>query len=77
MNRERNNDKPWLHDNCRRAFDLKQEVHLRLTRNDSRVNWDQFVHYRRIANEIYAEAGRQYCVRNNDVLVNAHCPVSL
>ena len=39
----RNKDKPWFDDQCRRAFDLKQEVHLRWTRDRSRVNWDEFV----------------------------------
>ena len=36
--RGRNKDKPWFDDQCRRAFDLKQEAHLRWTRNRSRVN---------------------------------------
>ena len=27
--RERNNDKPWFDDQCRHAFGLKQEAHLR------------------------------------------------
>ena len=36
--RVRNKDKPWFDDQCRRAFDLKQEAHLRWTRDRSRVN---------------------------------------
>ena len=36
--RVRNKDKPWFDDQCRRAFDLKQEAHLRWTRDSSRVN---------------------------------------
>ena len=35
----RNKEKPWFDDQCRCAFDLKQEAHLRLTRDCSRVNW--------------------------------------
>ena len=54
--RVRNKDKPWFNDDCRRAFDLKQEAHLRWTRDRSRVNWDEFVHYQRSANAVYAEA---------------------
>ena len=30
--RVRNKDKPWSDDQCRRAFDLKQEAYLRWTR---------------------------------------------
>ena len=35
-----NKDKPWFDDQCRRAFDRKQEAHLRWTRDRSRVNWE-------------------------------------
>ena len=38
-------DKPWFHDYCRHAFDLKQEAHIRWTRDPSRVKWDEFDHY--------------------------------
>ena len=41
--RVRNKDKPWFDDLCRRAFDPKQEAHLRWTRDCSRVNWEEFV----------------------------------
>ena len=34
----RNKNKPWFDDQCRHAFGLKQEAHLRLTRDSSRVN---------------------------------------
>ena len=37
--RVRNKDKPWFDDQCRHAFGLKQEAHLRWTRDRSRVNW--------------------------------------
>ena len=42
--RVRNKDKPWFDDQCRHAFGLKQEAHLRCTRDRSRVNWEEFVH---------------------------------
>ena len=41
--RVRNKDKPWFGDQCRHAFGLKQEAHLRWTRDCSRVNWEEFV----------------------------------
>ena len=37
------NDKPWVDDQCRLAFGLKQEADLRWTRDRSRVNWEEFV----------------------------------
>ena len=36
--RVRNKDKPWFDDQCEHAFCLKQEAHLRWTRDRSRVN---------------------------------------
>ena len=72
--RVRNKDKPWFNDDCRRVFDLKKEAHLRWTRDRSRVNWDEFVHYQRRANAVYAEAMRQFSIRTLGVLMNAQCP---
>ena len=69
----RNKDKPWFNDDYSLAFDIKQEAHLRWTRDRSRVNWDESVHYQRRANAVYAEAMRQFSVRSRDVLMNAQC----
>ena len=74
VNRVLNKDKPWFNDDCRLGFDIKQGTHLRWTRDRSRVNWDEFVHYQRRANTVYAEAMRQFSVRSRDVLMNALCP---
>ena len=68
--RVRNKDKPWFDDLCRRAFELKQEDHLRWTRDRSRVNWEEFVYCQVRANETYSEAKHQFSVRNIDVLMN-------
>ena len=65
-----NKDKPWFDDQCRHAFDLKQEAHLRWTRDRSWVNWEEFVRYQVRANETNSEAKRQFSDRNNDVLMN-------
>ena len=70
----RNKDKPWFNDDCRSAFDLKQEAHLWWTRDRFRVNWDEFVHYLRKAYAVYANAMRQFSVRSRDALMNAQCP---
>ena len=59
---------------CRRAFDLKQEAHLQWTRDRSRVNRDEVVHYQRSANVVYVEAGRQFSVRSTNIQMNAQCP---
>ena len=51
-----NKDKQWFDDQCRHAFGLKQEAHLQWTRDHSRVNREEFVHYQVRANETYSEA---------------------
>ena len=70
----RNKDKPWFDNQCRHAFGLKQEAHLRWTRDRSRVNWEEFVRCQVRANEIYSEAKRQFSDRNRDVLMNVQSP---
>ena len=47
----RNKDKPWFDDQCRHDFGLKQEAHLRWTRERSRVNWEEFVRCQMRASE--------------------------
>ena len=74
VNRLRNKDKPRFHDQCRQAFGLKQEAHLRWTRDCSRVNWEEFVHYQVGANETYSEAKCQFSDRNRDVLMSVQSP---
>ena len=69
-----NKDKPWFDYQCKHAFGLKQEAHLRWTRDRSRVNWEEFVRCQVIANETYSEAKRQFSARNRDVLINAQPP---
>ena len=71
--RVRNNDKPWFDDQCRNAFALKQEAHLRWTRDRSRVNREEFVRCQVRANETYSEAKR-FSDRNRDVLMNVQSP---
>ena len=59
-----NKHKPWLDDQCSHAFGLKQEAHLRWTRDHSRVNWEEFVLYQVRAIGTYSEAKLQFNVRN-------------
>ena len=61
-------------DQCRHAFDIKQEAHLRLTRDRSRVNWEEFVCYQVRAKETYSEAEHQFSDRNRVVLMNVQSP---
>ena len=72
--RVHNKDKPWFDDQCRHAFGLKQEAHLRWTRDRSRVNWEEFARYQVRANETYSEAKRQFSDRNRDILMNVQSP---
>ena len=70
----RNKDEPWFDDQCRHALGLKQEAHLRWTRDRSQANWEEFVRYQVRANESYSEAKRQFSDRNRDVLMNVQSP---
>ena len=72
--RVRNQDKPWFDDQCRHAFGLKQEGHLRWARDRSRVNWEEFDRSQVRANKTYSEAKRQFSDRNRDVLMNVQSP---
>ena len=56
----RNKDKPWFNDQCRYAFGLKREAHLRWTRDRSLVNWEEFVRCNVRANETYSEVKRLF-----------------
>ena len=69
-----NKDKPWFGDQCRHAFGLMQEAHLRLPRDRSRVNREEFVRCQVRANETYSDAKRQFSDRNRDVLMNVQSP---
>ena len=62
-----NKDKTCFDDQCRHAFDLKQEANLRRTCDHSWVNWEEFVYCQVRANEIYTEVKCQFSDRNRDV----------
>ena len=70
----RNKNKPWFYDQCRHAFGLEQDVHLRRTRDRSRVNCEKFVRCQVRANETYSEAKRQFSDRNRYILMNVQSP---
>ena len=72
--RVRNKDQPWFDDQCRHAFGLKQEAHLRWTRDRSRVNWEEFVRCQVRANKTYSEVKRQFSDRNRAVVMNVQSP---
>ena len=73
--RVRNEDKPWVDDQCMRAFGFKPEAHL-----------SEHVIARGLTGKVfvrcplgkflltYLEAKRQFSVRNRDVLMNAKSP---
>ena len=58
----------------RRAYGLKQEVHLWWTRDCSRVNWEEFVRCQVRANETFSVTKRQFSNRNRDALMNVQSP---
>ena len=63
-----NKNMPWFDDQCRHVFGLKQEAHLRWTRDRTRVNWEEFVRCQVRANVTYSEAEHQFSDRNRSVL---------
>ena len=69
-----NKDKPWFDHQCRHALGLKQEAHIRWTRDSSLVNWDEFVHCQVRANETYSEAKLQFRDRKRAVLYECLVP---
>ena len=70
----RNKDKALFDDQCRHAFGLKHEAHLRCTRDRSGVNREEFVFCQVRANEPYSVAKRQFSDRNRVVLMNVQSP---
>ena len=70
----RSKDKSWFDDQCRHAFGLKQEAHLRWTRARSRLNWEEFVRCQVRANETDLDAKRQFSERKRAVLLNVQSP---
>ena len=72
----RNKDKLWFDDQCRHAFGLMHEAHLRWTRDRSRVNCEEFVRCQVRADETYSEAKRQFYDRNRAALVNDRSLIS-
>ena len=67
--------KPWFDDQCKYAFGLKQEAHLRWTGDHSLVNWEEFVCCQVRSNvTTYSEDKRQFSDRNRDVLLNVQSP---
>ena len=64
-----NKDKAWFDDQCRHAFGLKQEAHLRRARDHSRVNWVEFVRCQVRANETYSRAKRQFSDRETGLFL--------
>ena len=48
-----------------------------MTRDHSRVNWEEFIRCQVSANEAYSEAKHLFSVRNRDVLMNNRTPKHL
>ena len=69
-----NKDKPWFDDQCKNAFGLKQEAHLRWTHDCSLVNWEEFIHCQVRPSETSLNAKHQFSDRNRDVLMNVKSP---
>ena len=61
-----NKVKPRFDDQCRHAIGLKQEAHIRWTRDRFRVNWKEFDRCQVRANETYSDAKRMLGLLKSD-----------
>ena len=66
--------KALVDDQCRHVLGLKQEAHLWWTHDHNWINRKEFFHCQMRANKTNSEAKHQFCVRNEDVLINAQSP---
>ena len=69
--RTRMGDQPWFSDDCRLAFDEKQEAYRIWLRERSPDNWHQFRNRQMLAKRVYAEAERQFHAEARDRLNSA------
>ena len=66
-----NKEKPWFDDQCTRAFGIKQETHIRWTRDRSRVNCEKLVSCQVRANETYSKFARS--ATGDAVFLDCYC----
>lgn len=70
----RNKDKAWFDNDCKRANLEKQEAYNLWKRNQSELTWNNFVHLRSVAKEVYASAEREYNDSIKETLLGATQP---
>ena len=56
----RNRDKAWFNDECKRAYQERQEAYHLWRRNPSELTWDNYIRLRDIAQAVYASAEKEY-----------------
>ena len=62
----RTKDKAWFNDECKRAYQEKQEAYQFWRRNRSDLTWNNYTRLRAIAQEVYTSAEKEY----NDSIKN-------
>lgn len=70
----RSKDKAWFDNDCKRAYLEKQEAYNLWMRNKSQLTWNNFVHLRNVAKEVYASAEREFNHGIKDTLLGANHP---
>ena len=70
----RNKDKAWFNNDCKRAYLEKQEAYNLWKRNRSDLTWSNYVRLRSVAQEVYAEAERDYNSGIKETLLGASQP---
>ena len=69
--RNRNSDKPWFNNACRRAYQAKQEAYRRYTRSGRNPGfWQAYIDLRNEASAIYSVAEASYYDHARSVLSN-------
>ena len=53
-------DKAWFNDDCRRAYQEKQEAYHLWRRNRSHLTWNNYTHLRAVAQRVYASAENEF-----------------
>ena len=70
----RNRDKAWFNDECKRAYQEKQEAYHLWRRNRSELTWDNYIRLQAVAQRVYASAEKEYNDNIKDDLLGTSQP---
>ena len=67
----RNKDKAWFNDECKRAYQEKQEAYHLWRSNSTNYTWDNYIRLKAVAQAVYASAEKEYNDSLKDNLLGA------